>query len=181
MIKKEKKSRSKFKISTRQITMCGIFISLYLITYYFNLPITQMIQIRFGFLVLAIAGFVGGPVMAMTIAIVGDILSVMITGQWGSFLPGLTLSYAFMGMCFGLIFHKSQITVFRVICAGLVEFLVSLFLNTFWLSFLYKTPYFVMLMARLPKNCIMLVINTVIMYMFLKAFSKVFKYKEILN
>lgn len=173
-------SRSTLK-GTKLIAIGGLLIALYIIMSYMNIAITQVIQIRFGFVVLAIAGLCGGPIMGATVGAVGDILSTIITGgQGASFFFGFTCSYALIGLCFGFIFYKSKVTIPRAILAAIVEFLNAMFLNTLWLSMLYGLPYKAQFITRLPKNIIMLGINIVIVYIVLKSLSVALRKAQII-
>jgi Protein of unknown function (DUF1393). len=164
----------------KQLSICGLLIALYVVTSFANIPISQLIQIRFGFLVLAVAGFIGGPIMGATVGVFGDLLSVFVTGQAGNIFLGFTLSYCLLGILFGLIFHNAKITITRCILATLVDFIISFVLNTAWLSILYGSPYKALLITRLPKCLIMLFINGVMLYAFLKSLSMVIKKSSIL-
>lgn len=157
----------------KQLSLCGLLLALYLVTYSLNIPISLMVQIRLGFLVLAMAGFAGGPVMGLTVGIVGDLLSMfLLSGKsGGSYFFGFTLSYALLGLFFGLLFYRKSITIPRVIIAGLIEFLTSLILNTLWLSILYGTTYQAQFLLRLPKCLIMLVVNTILLYILMKSLA----------
>lgn len=165
----------------KQLALCGLLVALYVMIYNMNIIITPIVQLRFGFLVIAIAGFVGGPIMGITVGAFGDLLSMFLTaGQGASFFFGFTLSYALMGLACGLIFYNSKITIPRVIAGGIAEFLISFLLNSKWLSILYGTTYSTQLIMRLPKCLVMLVINSVILYAFLKTFSVALRKSQLL-
>lgn len=169
--------KNKFLIGLRelrkpkQISICGLLIALYLVVYSLNIPLSQIVQIRFGFLVLATAGLCGGPLMGLMVGALGDILSmILLAGNGGgSFFFGFTVSYALMGFICGFIFYKEKITTLRVITAGITEFLISILLNSLWLSIMYGTTYEFQVITRLPKCLIMLVINTMILLVFMKS------------
>ena len=167
--KVQAKNMSKLK----SLVLCGLFIAMYIVLYYCNIVITPTIQFRLSFLVIAAAGLYGGPLMGLTVGLVSDILSMLVTGgQGAAFFFGFTLSYAIMGFLFGLIFYGVKMNIGRAIAGALVEFCVSLLLNTYWLSILYGLPYQTMFLTRIPKCLITLVISVTLLYVFLKAFSK---------
>lgn len=166
----------------KQLAICGLLLALYLAVYSLNVPINQMIQIRFGFLVLAVAGLCCGPLAGFLIGMTGDILSMIILpgSGGGNFFFGFTISYALMGFLCGLIFYKKKVTILRIAAAGMTEFLISVFLNSLWLSILYGTTYQIQLITRLPKCLIMLIVNTMILFVFLKSLSMALKKSMIL-
>lgn len=159
----------------QNIAVCGLFIALYIVLSYFKIRITDSLEIRFAFLILAVSAYYGGPVMGLIVGAASDILSMVLTAGSGSpFFFGFTLSYAVMGFLFGVVLYKSKVTIPRVIAAGFVEFLVSISLNTIWLQMMYGMPMEVLFVSRLVKCSIMLFINIVLLYVVLKSFSRVF-------
>ncbi len=150
---------------------CGVFIAIFIILSSFNISITPLIEIRTGYFALAAAGMVGGPLMGLTVGILGDLLKMLIVPGFGSFFPGFTLCYAFMGACYGFIFYKKNITLIRASLGALVEFITSLFAITGCLSILYGTPYIPTLFSRLPKCIIMLLVSTLTVYLVIKSLS----------
>lgn len=156
------------------LALCGFLIALYLAVYSLNIPISQVVQIRFGFLVLAVAGLCGGPFTGLLVGLLGDVLSMILlpaSGGGGSFFFGFTVSYSVIGFFCGLIFYKQKITFLRIMAAGIIEFLVSVFLNSLWLSMLMGTTYGIQIITRLPKCIMMLIVNTIILFIFLKSLS----------
>ncbi|HIZ55939.1 MAG TPA: folate family ECF transporter S component [Firmicutes bacterium] len=155
----------------QRIILCGLFAALYLVLYQLNIPISLVSQIRFGFLALAAAGFCGGPLMGAIVGILGDLLCMLITGGSGGLFFGFTVSYALIGFLFGMIFYQQEITVLRTIAGGVAEFLVSVFLNTWWLQIMYGSTYTAQLITRLPKCLFTLVVDSLLLFLFLKALS----------
>lgn len=165
----------------KNLAICGLFIALYIVTAFTNISISALIQIRFGFIVLAVAGLYGGPMMGLVVGGIGDILSFIATGgQGGTYFPGFTLSYALMGLLFGLIFFRTKITIPRVIAASVVDFLISVFMNSKWISIFSGNSYGSMILLRLPKCSIMLVINAILLYICIKAVYNALRKSQLL-
>ncbi len=96
------------------------------------------VKISGAFLPTAIAGAMLGPVPALLVGALGDIISFMIVPT-GTFFPGFTVSGALTGLIYGLFLYKNQITLPRVIIAWVVNTLaVETFLAAFWLYLLYS-------------------------------------------
>lgn len=172
------KSQLKNLSSLRSMVLCAFFISLYVILYFGNIKITNDIQFRPGYLAIAAAGMYGGPIMGALTGAVGDVLSMLVTGGQGEvFFFGFTASYTLMGFLFGLVLYGGAITIFRTIAAALAEFLVSIFLNTYWLMIMSYNGknYLPLLITRIPKCLIMLVISSVVLTIIMKALHNAFR------
>lgn len=157
----------------KSITVTAMLIALYLVVYSQNIALSPIIEFRFGYLVLCLAGYIGGPFMGLTVGVLGDIIGMIIMSGKSSlpFFFGFTLSYAVLGFGAGLIFYKSKLNIVRVAIASLLEFLVSITLNTLWLSILTNTPYNVHLLVRLPKSSVMLFFNVLLLYLFMRSIA----------
>lgn len=154
---------------TLWMAYCGIFIALFIILSYFNISITAIVEIRLGYFALAVAGMVGGPVMGMVTGAAGDLLKMLLVPGQGSFFPGFTLCYAFMGFCYGVIFYKHNITLIRAALGSLVEFITSLFGITTCLSILYGMPWMTTFVTRIPKCVVMFFVSTLLVFIVIKS------------
>lgn len=153
----------------QNIALCGMFIALYIVLSYFNIRITENIEVRFAFLALAMAGCYGGPVMGMTVGIASDILSMVMTaGKGASFFFGFTISYALLGFLFGFLFYKTKTTVAQAAAAALCYFLVGITLNTVWLHMMYGMPLQALFVTRLIKELILLPVNGIMLYVIVR-------------
>lgn len=158
----------------QNIAVCGLFIALYIVLTYMNIRITDNLEIRFPFLILALAGYYGGPVMGLTVGAASDILSMLLTGGKGAaFNFGFTIDYALIGFLFGLVLYKAQITVPRILCAELFHVLIAATLHTYWLHLMYGMPLQVLFVTRLVKCAITFPIEAAMLYIIVRAFSKI--------
>mgnify|MGYP000517443223 FL=1 len=82
-------------------------------------------------------------------------------------------SYAILGFAFGLILYRSRVTPVRVFAAAFFEFVEACTLNTLWLHFMYGMEWKYLFTIRLIKCIVSLGINTVLLFIFMKAFSKI--------
>lgn len=163
------------------IAYCGALTAIYLLLSGFNVSITALIEIRFGYFALAVAGMIGGPLMGITVGILGDILKMLIIPGQGSFFFGFTLCYAIMGMFYGLLFYKSRITPFRAVAGALVEFVVGTLGITTCLSILYGTPWKATFISRLPKCSIMILVSAFLMFVIIRALNTALSKAQLLN
>ena len=67
--------------------------------------IPKVLELNFGFVPLAVAGMLFGPVSAVLVGIVGDIVGAAIFSA-GDFYFGYTLTAALTGLFYGLLLHQ---------------------------------------------------------------------------
>lgn len=164
----------------RNLVFCALMVAMYIVVSFFDIPITQSIEIRLGFIIIAAASMLGGPIMGLSVGALGDVVKMIITGGKGSsFFFGFTITYALMGFLFGLVFYKSKVTIPRAIAASICEFAISIFLNTWNLSILYGSPYKALFLSRLPKSATMLVINVFLLFITMRALQSAFRQNHI--
>lgn len=159
---------------TKTLTVAAMLTAIGIILGFFKLPINQLIEIRFGSLPICMAGMLFGPGVAGVVGALVDIGGYLVKPT-GPFFPGFTISGIIGGVIFGLMLHKKRITFLRVLMTQIVYTLVvGVIMNSYWLSLLYlKDGYLAAIVARLPKELIMIPVYTVLIYSLLKAFDKV--------
>ena len=110
------------------------------------------VKISAAFLPIAAAGALLGPVPAMLVGALGDVLSYIISPS-GAYIPGFTISGALTGLIYGFAFYKNKITVPRVVGGWFANMLlVETFLAAFWFYEFFnpgfQTPYTTFLVTR---------------------------------
>ncbi len=121
-------------------------------------------QMNLGFLPIAAAGYLFGPVSAMLVAAMGDILGTLIFGT-GAYFPGFTVTALIVGLFYGwIMFPRYQQWINRIfknpvaaiavraLLAALLAAVLYLFLNSYWLTFFISRGYWLILLGRLPFN-----------------------------
>ena len=151
--------------NTKTITTAGMLVAIGIVLGFFKVPINNLIEIRFGNLPIAAAGTLMGPVPAAIVGALTDIGGFLVKPT-GAFFPGFTLSGIITGIIFGLLLKtddSSNLSIVRIFIAQLiVTVFVNVLLNGYWLSLLYGKGYTAILIARIPKELIMLPINTLL-------------------
>ena len=128
---------------------------------------TPVVRISFGFVPLAICGMLYGPVWAGAVGALADLLGATLFPA-GPYFPGFTLSTALTGIIFGLLLRRERVGWGRLALAVALDCLVvSLCLNTLWLSIMGGTPF----LARLPFRLITLIMVP-IEFMLLRALQQ---------
>ena len=155
----------------RTLTTCALLLALATILGFFKIPITQIIEIRFGALPVAVAGAFFGPVIGGIVGGLSDVLAYIVKPT-GPFFPGFTISSAIGGVIFGFILYSKnrKPTILRIFMAQVAyTIVVGLLINTFNLYFLYGDisagigGYFAYMGTRLLKELIMLPVNTILL------------------
>lgn len=143
----------------RTIAFVGLLVSMEIIFTRFLSFQTPIIRIGFGFLPIAFAAIMFGPLVGGLAAAMADVLGMLIFPK-GSFFPGFTLSAFLTGAIYGLFLYKKPVTVANVSKSVLlITLLVDLGLNTLWLSMLTGNAVAALLVPRIYKSLIMLPIQ----------------------
>lgn len=146
---------------------------------YFYVPLVggiPALRISFGEAPIMMSGFLFGPVVGGVTGIAADIIGVLINSQ-GAFHPGFTLSSMLWGMIPGILlyFFKNNKTYdsiysFKNVLAVVFTcyIVVSLGLNTLWLSSMYGKGFFILLPGRILGAIFNIPVQTIIIKTLLK-------------
>lgn len=165
------------RLSTRKLVMASLLSGLTIIlTRYGSIMLAGgSIRLGFGNLPIILSGILLGPIAGAMTGVVSDLLGVLILSQ-GGFHPGFTISAALTGLIPGLIVainNKKKFSLLNIVIANvLVYIIISLGLNTLWLTQLIGKSFFVLLPARAMAQGIVTVITVFLIYFL----SKFFKY-----
>lgn len=158
--------------NVRVLTVSAFLVAIATVLGFFKVPITELIEIRFQYLPIAVGGAMFGPAVGGVIGMLADVLGYLVKPT-GAFFPGFTISSILSGIIYGLFFYKKRITVPRIIAAELTEtILCSLVINSINLSILYGNAFSVVVATRLLKVLIMFPIDTIILTVVLKAIPR---------
>lgn len=123
---------------------------------------TQFFKIGFSFVPVALCGMLYGAKWSTVCAGVGDLLNCFL-GPFGWY-PPLTLSACLVGWIYGIVLKgRSDRLGAIVLAVAAVQILVSMLLNTWFLSMLYTTPYFELMLTRVPQVLIMLPVQIIVL------------------
>ena len=125
-------------------------------------------KIGFSFVPVALAAMLYGPLPAGVIAALADFIGAILFPS-GPFFPGFTLTAFLGGVTYGLAFGKKQ-TAIRILAAVLVrEFALSLVLNSLWISILYSSPFWPLLVSRFIQCAVMTPVQFVVILLVAKT------------
>lgn len=156
------------------LTVNAMLVALYVLSSVFlDFYPSDSIKISFGFLFIAIAAYLNGPVSAMFVGALGDFVAWLIYPH-GMLNVGITLSMAVMGLIFGLSYYNEKPSLLRCIITAVTETaLVELLLKTWALKTVYGTSFGATLLLRLLPAGIMLAVTVLLTFGILKAITPI--------
>ena len=139
---------------TKKITTLAVLVAMHIILSRFLSYSVWNMKIGFDFLPVSVAAVLYGPIGAAVVGGLGDFIGAILF-PIGPYFPGYTLSAALSGAVLGLCLHREQ-KLTRVLGAVAVnQWIISLLLTSFWISFTNLTPYWPMVGTRFPQCAIM--------------------------
>lgn len=174
-----KRSIAKNGISTRVLVLASIFVAMNIILSRLGaiMLFNGSVRFSFGNIPLIVSGLVLGPVVGAMTGGIADLLGFFINSHGGAFHPGFTLSSILTGIIPGVIAllfpTGKKYSLLSVISSNIsILIIVSLLLNTYWLSQLQGAAYLVLLPTRAVTSIIITVLNILITYPLVKSLEK---------
>lgn len=135
-------------------------------------------KIGFAFLPVVIAAIVLGPVRAAIVAALADFMGVILF-PIGPYFPGFTLTAALVGALYGLFLHRNQPFWKILVSVSIHQLILSLLLNTYWISVLYGSPYTPLLITRLLQCAVMIPVELFIIGLMVRTLGEFMRKKAI--
>ncbi len=144
----------KIKWDTRTLVTLSILTALEIVLNRFLSINAWNTKIGFSFIPVAVAGMLFGPLGGAVVGALGDLVGAILF-PIGAYFPGFTLTAFLTGLVYGLFLYREQ-TILRIAAAvGINQLVLSLLLNTLWISVLYGSPYGPLLVTRIAQ-CLIL-------------------------
>ncbi len=154
------------KISVRTLTAVSLFIALEVVLSRFLSISTESLKIGFAFVPLVCCAMLYGPVWAAVAGGLADFIGAILF-PIGPYFPGFTLTNALIGLVFGLFLRRRPAGTAGIvpICAAVLinNLVLSLLLNTLWVSILYGSPFLQLLEVRLLQNAVMIPVEIAVL------------------
>lgn len=147
------------RMSVKSVSIIGILVAMEIILARFSIH-TWNLKIGFSFIPIVVAAIFYGPVAAGLVGAIGDIIFAFLFPV-GAYFPGFTLTAFLTGVIFGWFLRKNVSVVNVVISVLIGQIVVSQFLNTYWISFLYGSPYWPLFTTRIYQTVAMSVVQIV--------------------
>ncbi len=169
-------------MDTKTLAKAGFLTGLSIVLtrfFYFFIPLAGLpntLRISFGELPIMMTGMLFGPIVGGISGVAADIIGVLINSQ-GAFHPGFTLSSMLWGVVPGLFgnlyrnnySYNKAYSFKNVFIAVLISFLlISVGLNTLWLSTMMGKGYIVLLPGRIVGAVANIPIQSIVMTTLLK-------------
>lgn len=149
------------------VTMAVLIAAEIVLSRFLSFAVWNM-KIGFAFLPVVIAAVMLDPFKAGIVGGIADLLGAILF-PIGAYFPGFTLTAFLMGLVFGLFLHKKQ-TLLRVIGAVAVnQLLLSLLLNTLWISVLYDSVFTPLLVTRLAQCAVLIPVQILVIGLLTKT------------
>ena len=151
---------SKPRFTTRMLTTLALLTAMEIVLSRFLSINAWNIKIGFSFLPVVVAAILFGPLQAAVVAALGDFIGALLF-PIGAYFPGFTLTAFLTGCVYGFFLHRKQGWLQVIASVGINQFVLSLFLNTLWISVLYGSPYGPLLLTRIVQCAILTVVQLV--------------------
>ncbi len=114
-----------------------------------------------GFIAVMAAGMLYGPLAGGIVGALSDMIGAILFPV-GPYFAGFTLTALITGLIFGLFMHKKPHPVKLVIAVLINQFVLTLLVNTLWISILYGSPFGPLLTTRVTQSLVMTAVQIVI-------------------
>ena len=144
-------------LSTQKLVLLALMVALNVVLGRLSVQFTPEIRLSvFGFLPIALAGMLMGPLYGGLTGAAGDILNdVLFTHVYGAYFPGYTLTAVLSGWWYGRTLHGNRVTWLRAILAiAPVIILGEMLLNSVWVYMMYSKTFWAKLPLRLLTNAV---------------------------
>ena len=142
------------KISTKNLVLMAMLTALEIVLSRFLSISAWNTKIGFAFVPVVLAALLLGPLYAGVVAALADLLGAILFPV-GAYFPGFTLTAFLMGLTYGLFLYQKQ-DFLRIFAAVAVhQLLLSLLLNTLWISVLYGSSFVPLLVTRIAQCAIL--------------------------
>ena len=161
------------KMSAKSVSAVGILVAMEIILARFSIH-TWNLKIGFSFVPIVVAAIFYGPIAGGLVGAIGDVISAVLFPV-GAYFPGFTLTAFLTGAVFGWFFRKNVSVLNVVFSVLIVQGVISQVLNTYWISFLYGSPYMPLFMTRLYQTAAKCVIQIAVILILDKKLISVLK------
>ena len=160
----------------RRLIFAALICALCVVVGSLFITVGDNLRIKFTFFFVAVGSAVYGPVAALLVGTVSDILGFVLFPS-GAFFPGYTLSSMLGALIYALLLYRKKITVLRIFCAKfLVNYLVNVLLGSLWSKMMFGKGYLYYMTTSLVKNTLLLPVEVMLLSalfaMLLPVFSR---------
>jgi 5,10-methenyltetrahydrofolate synthetase len=160
------------KKSTRMLVTIALLVAAHIILSRFLSINAWNIKIGFAFVAVFVGAYLYGPIAGAAVGGLGDFLGAILF-PIGAYFPGFTLNCALTGVVMGLLLYKKQTPLRVVLTAAINEAGISMWITPIWISILYGSPYWPLIISRLPQIGILFVVEIVVIFLMIKVMERI--------
>jgi len=147
----------------RTLIFAALIIAIRVVLKQAFIPVGDQLSIYVGFIFTAVGGSIYGPVVALLVGTITDLLGFVVAPT-GGFNPLFTLIEMFTTFLYALILYRQKITFGRILLAKLsVNVLGNIVANSLVMALLYGKGIYYYLVPRILKNIVLLPFEAVIL------------------
>ena len=150
---------------------CGVLVAAAIVLSRFLSINTWNLKIGFTFIPIFLAGYLYGPFKGALVGGIADLVGAILF-PIGAYFPGFTLTCALQGVTYGAFLRKKQTPARILIAVGIVQLILGLCLNTFWISLVSGSPFKVLFVTRLVQCLIMIPVEFLVIGAMSKLLAK---------
>jgi len=174
-----KSAASRLK-SIRVLAAVALLIALTIAITTLYIPLPNNLHVFFDYTPKALCAMICGPVAALGVGFVMDILGFL-ARPMGAFFPGYTVTTMVTMLIYALGFYGKKITIPRVAITKLaVNVICNIGLNSLWNSILAGKAFVVFLAGSVTKNLLLWPIETAVMVIVFRLLMPVLKKQKLL-
>lgn len=156
----------------RTLVVTAMMTAVAVVLGFYSVQLTEFLKISFAFLANEVTALLFGPAVGGIMAGVADLIKYLLKPT-GPFFFGFTFDAIVGGVIYGIILYRKPMTLKRIFAAKLtVMIIVNVILNTYWLCVLYGSSFAAILPVRIMKECLMLPVETVLLYTVVRVLTK---------
>ncbi len=115
----------------RMITVAALIVALRIAVKMFRIPLTAGLSITFDAYVNSLGSVIYGPLVALMVGLVSDLLGIVAVGRVGEYFPPFTLVEMASSFIFALLFWRKKITFSRALTAKFsVNFICNIIMTS---------------------------------------------------
>ncbi len=149
------------KIDVKTMVCCAALIAAAIVLSRFLSINAWNLKIGFTFIPVFLAGYLYGPAKGAAVGGLADLVGALLF-PIGAYFPGFTLTCALQGVTYGIFLRKKQTQVRILISVLIIQLVLGLLLNTFWISILYGSSFEALLATRIVQCLIMIPVEFVV-------------------
>ncbi len=144
----------------KALTLCAVLIAVQVILSRFLSINAWNTKLGFGFAPVVLAAALLGVRSGALVGAMGDLLGALLF-PIGPYFPGFTISMGVTGVAFGMALQRPKL--WKIVLASVFDQLVlSLVLNSYWISVLYGSPYWGVLTSRIFQCALTLPVEIIV-------------------